>query len=126
MSNSIKISVKNGTNVISFELKDVVGDTVETETVTILANEVINELSNLYNTNEKLKSIGYKGNFFKFTKGRKCILAIDVITETENFTLTKGIEFSFGKLRLLENPSDGLHIILAGSINKRALIAKVC
>lgn len=122
MDNSVKISVKNGKNTISFELKNSIGEAIETETVTMLANEVINELSNLYNTNEKLKAIGYKGNFFKFTKGRKCILAIDVITETENFTLTKGIEFSFGKLHLLENPSDGLHIILAGSINKRALI----
>jgi hypothetical protein len=122
MNNSIKISVKNGANVISFELSNVIGETIETETVTMLATEVINELSNLYNTNEKLKAIGYKGNFFKFTKGRKCVLSIDVITETENFTLTKGIEFSFGKLHLLDSPIDGLHIILAGSINKRALI----
>jgi hypothetical protein len=125
MNNSFKISVKNGSNVISFELKNVVGDEITTNDVLLLSTEIVNELQNLNDTNTRLKSIGYKGNFFKFTLGRKCILSVEIVTELETLSLTKNLEFSFGKLSELRDPIEGLHIVLGGSINKRALISKL-
>ena len=107
---SFKISVKNGTNLISFEVKNV---TVEgNEALEFLASEVLCELENLHNTNQKLKNLGYKGNFFSFSSGRKCILAIEAKTETENFEFLKTFEFSFNKLLHLTDPEEGLSTIL--------------
>lgn len=65
MTNSFKISVKNGANLVSFELKN-----VECEgklAMEFIASEIICELENINNT--KLRSLGYKGNFFKLTLG---------------------------------------------------------
>ena len=124
---SFKVSVINGTNVISFEVKDVKCEGAQA--VEFLATEVILELENLHNTNVKLKSLGYKGNFFSFTTGRKCILSIEAKKETENFTFAKKLEFSFAKLEQLTDPIDGLNCILGATVNRErnnVLIGKVC
>ena len=126
MNNSFKISVKNGSNVISFELKNVIGEQINTEEVFLVANEITSELQTLVNTNNRLKELGYKGNFFKFTLGRKCVLSIEVVTELETVTLIKNLEFSFGQLAKLESPIDGLHAIIAGTLIKKSNISKIC
>lgn len=125
MNNSFKISVKNGSNVISFELKNAKTNSV-VESANLLSSEIICELQNLNDTNVRLKSIGYKGNFFKFTLGRKCILTIESIIENENTTFIKSLEFSFGKLEKLENPELGLNIILQGAINANRNSLQIC
>jgi hypothetical protein len=119
MNNSFKISVKNGKNTISFELKNIETESIDKEAIFVLSSEIISELENLNNTNTKLKTLGYKGNFFKFTLGRKCILSVEAITETENFTLVKSLEFSFGKLEQLSDPEAGLRVILGATVNRR-------
>lgn len=122
-----KVTVKNGSNLISFEVKNVVNEGAKA--VEFLATEVILELENLHNTNVKLKSLGYKGNFFSFTTGRKCILSIEAKKETENFTFAKKLEFSFAKLEQLTDPIDGLNCILGATVNRErnnVLIGKVC
>ena len=119
METSFKISVKNGTNIISFELKNIETDGIDKETIFVLSSEIISELENLNNANTKLKALGYKGNFFKFTLGRKCILSVEAITESENFTLVKSLEFSFGKLEQLSDPEAGLRCILGATVNRR-------
>lgn len=124
---NFKVSVKNGVNLISFEIKNV--ECEGNKAVQFLASEIICELENLHNTNVKLKSLGYKGNFFKFTTGRKCILSIEATKETENFTFVKRLDFSFGKLEQLTSPEDGLICILGASVNanrNNVLIGKVC
>lgn len=124
---SFKVSVKNGTNLVSFEIKNV--ECEGTKAVEFLASEIICELENLHNTNVKLKALGYKGNFFSFTTGRKCILSIEATKETENFTFVKRLDFSFGKLEQLVSPEDGLICILGASVNanrNNVLIGKVC
>lgn len=121
---TFKISVKNGTNLISFEVKT--NETSLLKSIEPLSNEIICELENLNNTNTKLKNLGYKGNFFKFTTGRKCILSIEAITETENLTFIKSLEFSFNKLEKLTDPEEGLMIILEGSFNKNRNNVQIC
>ena len=124
---SFKVSVINGTNVISFEVKDVKCEGVQA--VEFLASEIICELENLHNTNAKWRKLGYKGNFFKFTLGRKCILSIQATTETDNFTFAKKLDFSFGKLEQLTDPIEGLTCILGATVNRErnnVLIGKVC
>lgn len=111
-----KVSVKNGSNLISFEVKGVISEGVKA--VEFLASEVIIELENLHNTNVKLKNLGYKGNFFSFTTGRKCILSIEAKKETKNFTFAKKLEFSFSKLEQLSDPIDGLKYILSATVNR--------
>jgi len=125
MENSFKISVKNGSNVISFELKNAQTNSV-VESANLLSSEIICELQNLNDTNTRLKSIGYKGNFFKFTLGRKCILTIESIVENENTTFIKSLEFSFGKLEKLENPELGLNIILRGALVANRNSLQIC
>lgn len=119
MNTSFKISVKNGSNLISFELKNIESEAIDKEVVFVLSSEILNELENLNNTNTKLKELGYKGNFFKFTLGRKCILSVEAMTENENFTLVKSLEFSFGKLERLSDPEAGLRTILGATVNRR-------
>ena len=124
MNNSFKISVKNGANLISFEVKNVQCE--GKEAIEFLSGEILLELQNLNDTNVKLKTLGYKGNFFKFTLGRKCILSIEAITETENFTFVKSLEFSFGKLELLSDPEKGLQIILGATVNRNNNNVQIC
>jgi hypothetical protein len=124
MNNSFKITVKNGLNVISFEVKNVKYE--GKEAIQFLSSEILLELQNLNDTNVKLKTLGYKGNFFKFTLGRKCILSIEANTETENFTFVKSLEFSFGKLEQLSDPEKGLQIILGATVNRNNNNVQIC
>lgn len=124
MNNSFKISVKNGSNLISFEIKNV--ECEGAKAIELLSSEILLELENLNNTNTKLKALGYKGNFFKFTLGRKCILSIESVTENENFTLVKSMMFSFGKLEQLSDPEEGLKVILAGTVNRNNNNVQIC
>lgn len=124
MNNSFKITVKNGSNVISFEVKNV--EFEGKEAIEFLSSEILLELQNLNNTNVKLKTLGYKGNFFKFTLGRKCILSIEATTENENFTFVKSLEFSFGKLEQLSNPEAGLIVILGATVNRNNNNVQIC
>ena len=119
VKNSFKVSVKNGSNLISFKLQNVVGSDISTTDIQMLSTQIISELSNLNDTNNRLKELGYKGNFFSFTTGRKCILAVEVLTENENFTLVKNLQFSFGKIAKLQSDFRelALHAILGGTIN---------
>lgn len=116
MKKSFKITVKNGVNLISFKLTDAIGGLIGTEEVQILSDAIISELANLYDANTRIKELGYKGNFFKFTTGRKCILAVEVTTEEGNLTLVKNLEFSFGKIANLEFRDEILYRILATNI----------
>ena len=124
MNNSFKITVKNGANVISFEVKNV--ECEGKEAIEFLSSEILLELQNLNNTNVKLKTLGYKGNFFKFTLGRKCILSIEASTENENFTFVKSLEFSFGKLEQLGDPEQGLRVILGATVNRNNNNVQIC
>ena len=124
MKNSFKISVKNGVNLISFEVKNV--ECEGKEAIEFLSSEILLELQNLNNTNTKLKTLGYKGNFFKFTLGRKCVLSIEATTETESLTLVKSLEFSFGKLEQLSDPEAGLNIILGATVNRNNNNVQIC
>lgn len=124
MNNSFKISVKNGSNLISFEVKNV--ECEGKEAIEFLSSEILLELQNLNNTNVKLKTLGYKGNFFKFTLGRKCILSIEASIENENFTFVKSLEFSFGKLEQLSDPERGLIIILGATVNRNNNNVQIC
>jgi hypothetical protein len=124
MGNSFKISVKNGVNIISFEIKNV--ECEGKEAIEFLSSEIILELKNLNDTNAKLKILGYKGNFFKFTLGRKCILSIESSTENENFTFVKSLEFSFGKLQQLIDPEQGLIAILGATVNRNNNNVQIC
>jgi len=124
MKNSFKISVKNGVNLISFEIKNV--ECEGKKAIEFLSSEILLELKNLNDTNVKLKTLGYKGNFFKFTLGRKCILSIEASTETENFTFVKSLEFSFGKLEQLSDPEQGLQIILGATVNRNNNNVQIC
>ena len=124
MNNSFKISVKNGSNLISFEIKNV--ECEGAKAIELLSSEILLELENLNNTNTKLKTLGYKGNFFKFTLGRKCVLSIEAVTENENFTLIKSMMFSFGKLEQLSDPEEGLKVILAGTVNRNNNNVQIC
>lgn len=124
MNNSFKISVKNGANLISFEVKNV--ECEGKEAIEFLSSETLLELKNLNDTNVKLKTLGYKGNFFKFTLGRKCILTIEATTENENFTLVKSLEFSFGKLEQLSDPEQGLITILGATVNRNNNNVQIC
>jgi hypothetical protein len=123
MKTNFRIAVNNGVNRISFELKDLECETIDKEAVWLLSNIILNELYNLNNTNKELKELGYKGNFFKFTLGRKCVLSIEAVTETENFTLIKNLEFSFGKLSNLNDPEKGLRVILSATVNANNTLA---
>jgi hypothetical protein len=123
MNTTFRISVNNGVNKISFELKNLECETIDKEAVWLLSNSILTELDNLNNTNKELKQLGYKGNFFKFTLGRKCVLSIEAITETENFTLIKNLEFSFGKLANLNDPEKGLRVILGATVNANNTLA---
>lgn len=108
---SFKVIVINGNNKISFEIKD--KELNKNETLDFLTNEIIDELQNLHDANEKMKSLGYKGNFFSFTKTRKCILSVESKKETEEgFTFIKNLQFSFGKLLELTDPSEGLKTVI--------------
>ena len=124
MNKSFRISVKNGANLISFEVKNV--ECEGREAIEFLSSEILLELQNLNDTNVKLKTLGYKGNFFKFTLGRKCILSIEASTETENFTFVKSMEFSFGKLEQLSDPEQGLQIILGATVNRNNNNVQIC
>jgi hypothetical protein len=123
MKTNFRISVNNGVNRILFELKDLECEVIDKEAVWLLSNSILNELDNLNNTNKELKELGYKGNFFKFTLGRKCVLSIEAVTETENFTLIKNLEFSFGKLANLNDPEKGLRVILGATVNANNTLA---
>jgi hypothetical protein len=124
MANSFKITVKNGTNLISFEVKT--NEKSLFKSIEPLSTEIMCELENLNNTNTKLKNLGYKGNFFKFTTGRKCILSIEATIENENTTFIKSLEFSFSKLEKLTSPEDGLIAILEGSFNRNRNNVQIC
>lgn len=125
---TLKITVQNGVNLVSFTVKTE-KSLVELGVVNsanLLSNEIICELQNLNDTNNELKKLGYKGNFFKFTLGRKCILSIEATNETENFTFIKNLEFSFGKLDKLSNPESGLNVILRGVIVSNRNNVQIC
>lgn len=124
MGNSFKITVKNGVNLISFEVKT--NENSLFKSIEPLSTEIMCELENLNNTNTKLKNLGYKGNFFKFTTGRKCILSIEATIENENTTIIKSLEFSFSKLEKLSNPEEGLITILEGSFNRNRNNVQIC
>ena len=120
-----KITVKNGNNLISFQLNNKI-DENNVATAKRLSNEIICELQNLNDTNSRLKLIGYKGNFFKFIAGRKCILSIEKTTINETCTLIKNLEFSFNKLEKLENPELGLNIIFEGALYTNRNNLSIC
>lgn len=124
VSTNFKVSVKNGANLVSFEVKNV--ECEGREAIEFLSSEILLELQNLNNTNVKLKTLGYKGNFFKFTLGRKCILSIEATTENENFIFVKSLEFSFGKLEQLSDPDKGLQIILGATVNRNNNNVQIC
>lgn len=115
MNATFKITVKNGMNLISFEVKTT--EKTSVNFIEYLSNMVVFELANLNDANVRLKSLGYKGNFFSFTTGRKCILSIETTTNDENFQFVKNIEFSFNKLAKLTSPTEGLTIVLETASN---------
>lgn len=125
---TLKITVQNGVNLVSFTVKTekTLVELGVVNSANLLSNEIICELQNLNDTNNELKKLGYKGNFFKFTLGRKCILSIEATNETENFTFIKNLEFSFGKLDKLSNPETGLNVILRGVIMTNRNNVQIC
>lgn len=129
--NSFKVTIKNGNNAISFQLENAVGNVIDTSAVELLSNEIVSELTNLNETNNRLKEIGYKGNFFRFTTARKCVMTIEMtVKNSSNMTLIKNLEFSFGKIaKLREDVRErALFIILGGQIvtNNNNLLIEKC
>lgn len=112
-----KVQITNGSNKISFKIKNTNEENNLNKKSKFISNIIISELKNLYDANENLKNLGYKGNYFGFTINRDCIL--NIFSNNEIFI--KNIKFSFKKILDIEKNGQGLGLEYLSKLISKSL-----
>ena len=104
---TVKISVYNGDTKLSFGYKQQT-DLLDEQTA---KNYIFDSLQKIVDSQNKLKALGAKSNFFGLSEYKENQINIDIVTENGTETFMAGLSFKFSQFKKVENKREAFDII---------------